>query len=160
MISYCYVDTCVLSDILKQYNSGKPNNSLIASKFIKSRILTELNKAIDSSGDDAMIITSIFSFVELINKFHEIFSETKIKPIHLYSFLKQPPAWITIEDMTQYISLFLCDVPQTTLNGEPISGDDAIHLATAMSRGEKINFCTTDTKLEQLSINNITFITN
>ena len=70
----------------------------------------------------------------------------KVKPI------------LTIEDVSITTSWYLCEVPQSTPKGEPISGDDAIHIATAMSRGEPITFCTTDTKMNQLKIENITFL--
>lgn len=160
MIKYCYIDTCVLSDILKQYNALYPHLPYRCSTFIGPRMLTEINRAVESMGYSGMLLTSTFAFIELMNKFNEIFKGTKIRPFSLSNFIKQPPAWITIEDMTEDISLHLCDVPVLTPNGESISGDDAIHIATALSRGEKLSFCTTDSRLQQLSLNNISFITN
>lgn len=160
MIKYCYIDTCVLADILKQYNSLYPNLPCQCSTFIGPHMLLEINRAVESMGYSGMLITSTFAFIELMNKFNEIFKGTKIKPYSLSNFIKQPPAWITIEDLTETISLHLCEVPVLTPNGESISGDDAIHIATAISRGEKISFCTTDNRLQQLVLNNISFIIN
>lgn len=160
MIKYCYVDTCVLADILKQYDALYPNQPYKCSEFIRSRMLLEINRAVQSMGDSGMLLTSTFAFIELMNKFNEIFKGSKIKPFSLSNFIKQPPAWITIEDMTEEISQHLCDVPLSTPNGESISGDDAIHIATALSRGEQLVFCTTDNRLQQLSFPNISFITN
>lgn len=160
MIKYCYVDTCVLADILKQYNALYPYQPYKCSNFIGPRMLSEINRAVESMGYSGMLLTSIFAFIELMNKFNEIFKDTNIRPFSLSTFIKQPPAWITIEDMTEETSLHLCEVPVLTPGGDPISGDDAIHIATALSRGEKLSFCTTDNRLQQLSLNNISFITN
>lgn len=160
MIKYCYVDTCVLADILKQYDALYPNQPYKCSNFIGPRMLLEINRAVQSMGYSGMLLTSTFAFIELMNKFNEIFKGTTIKPFSLGNFIKQPPAWITIEDMTEEISQHLCDVPVLTPNGESISGDDAIHIATALSRGEKLSFCTTDNRIQQLSFPNISFITN
>lgn len=160
MIRYCYVDTCVLSDILKQYNALYPYQLYQCSNFIKPRMLPEINRAVESMGDSGMILTSVFAFIEIMNKFNEIFKDTNIMPYSLSNFIKQPPAWITIENLTEDVSLHLCDVPLSTPNGESISGDDAIHIATALSRGEELSFCTTDSRLQQLSFENISFIAN
>ena len=158
MNRYCYVDTCILSDILIQYNPSQPSHPLTTSKFLKPHMLREINRAIMSSGDKGMIITSSFAFIELVNKFHDIFNGTNIRPHTIANFIKQPPLWITIEDVGSETSWNLCAVQQYTPKMEPISGDDAIHIATAISRGEPITFCTTDTKITQLDIENITFL--
>jgi hypothetical protein len=160
MIKYCYVDTCILSDILIQYNPLYSSRPLKTSKFLRPNMLNEINNAIESSGDNGMIITSSFAFIELINKFNEIFTDGHIQPYTIHNFIKQPPLWITIEDLNDKISWYIGEVPQNTPKMEPISGDDAIHLATAISRGEPITFCTTDTRMNQLKIKNITFLTN
>lgn len=158
MNKYCYVDTCILSDILIQYNPLQPLQPLAISKFLKPHMLREINRAIMSSGDEGMIITSSFAFIELVNKFNDIFQGTNIRPHSLANFIKQPPLWITIEDVGNDTSWNLCAVQQYTPAMEPISGDDAIHIATAISRGEPITFCTTDAKIIQLDIDNITFL--
>ena len=160
MNRYCYLDTCVLSDVLIQYNPLFPTHLLSVSKFLKNNILNVVNKAIESSGEEVMIITSSFSFIELLNKYNEIFDNSSVQPHTIGNFIKQPPLWKTIEDVNEDTACFLCEIPQRTPNGEPISGDDAIHIATAMSRGEPINFCTTDTKINQLNIKNVFFLTD
>ncbi len=160
MNRYCYVDTCILSDMLIQYNPLYPSQPLTVSRFLRPRMLSEINKAIKSLGENGMIITSSFAFIELINKFNEIFSGSNVHPHLISSFINQPPLWITIEDINEKISWYICEVPQETPNMEPISGDDAIHIATAISRGEPIIFCTTDTRINQLKIRNITFLTD
>ena len=160
MIKYCYVDTCILSDILIQYNPLYSSHPLKTSKFLKPNMINEINNAIESSGDNGMIITSSFAFIELVNKFNDIFKDCDIQPYNISNFIKQPPLWITIEDLNERISWYISEVPQNTPKMKPISGDDAIHLATAMSRGEPITFCTTDSRMEQLEIRNITFLTN
>lgn len=155
---YCYVDTCVISDMLKQYNALHPYNAFSTSTYLKQHMLVEINRAVETKGEEGMIITSAFTFVELINKFFDIFNDSKVQVHSIRNFLKQPPSWITIEDINTATSLCLTDIPQKTPSGAPISGDDAIHIATAISRGETISFCTTDSKLKQLNLPNILFI--
>ena len=41
---------------------------------------------------------------------------------------------------------------------EPISSDDAVHLATALQRGDDVKFLTSDHKLIVLNIDHITFL--
>ena len=153
-----YVDTCVLGDILKQYDGLNSSKALVGSKFLKPSIKKILNIAIESDGDYGMIFTSSFSFVELINKFTEIFKESSFSIDKLNAFLKQPPGWITIEDMGEELTNWLRLVPLMTTEGEAISGDDAIHIATAMSRQDEIIFCTSDLRLAQLDIDKIIFL--
>lgn len=152
------MDTCVLGDILKQYDGFNSSKALVGSKFLTPSIKNKLNIAIESDGDYGMIFTSSFSFVELINKFAEIFRESTFSIDKLNAFLKQPPGWITIEDMGEELTNWLHLVPLMTPKGEPISGDDAIHLATAMSRQDEIIFCTSDLRLIQLKIDKIKFL--
>lgn len=160
MVNYSYIDTCILADILKQYQPINPNNPLIPSTFLKTNILKEINIAIESEGYEGMLITSSFSFIELINKFNDIFKNCNIESYKISNFLRQPPVWITIEELNENITSYLCEVPISNSHGHAISGDDAIHVATAISRQEKITFCTTDLRLANLNIKNISFVSN
>ena len=42
-IIYIYVDTCVLSDLLKQYDPQQPYNTFHTSKFITKKMVPLLN---------------------------------------------------------------------------------------------------------------------
>ena len=154
------MDTCVLGDILKQYDGFNSSKALERSTFLKPSIKKNLNIAIESDGDFGMIFTSSFSFIELLNKFTVIFKESSFSIGKLYAFLKQPPGWITIEEIGEGLTNWFHLVPLTTPNGETISGDDAIHIATAMSRNEEIIFCTSDLRLLQLDIDKIIFLSD
>ncbi len=50
-----------------------------------------------------------------------------------------------------------CDVP-TKVEGENVSMDDAIHIATALQRNDEIVFLTTDHILRKIELPNLKFI--
>lgn len=156
-IVYAYVDTCVLSDIIRQYDPKKPYEMLFEGRFLKKNMLKVVNRIItDTNEERGYIITSTFAFVELINKLDIIFSKT-ITTDRLMAIISQPPSWLIIEEIKNETALNFCDVPNY-IEGESVSSDDAIHVATAMQRGDKILFLTTDHVLSEMDIPQITFV--
>ena len=153
---YYYVDTCILADIIIQYFDSAVEFG--ASQYISKEMAQKLNVALHSSGDNGMVLTSSFAVIELINKFDTIFNGTPVNINKLYAFIKEPPGWITIEDTDSHVAPYLLSVPETSPNGDQISGDDAIHIATALSREEELFFLTTDGRIKQLDLGNITFL--
>lgn len=153
---YYYVDTCVLADIIIQYFDSA--REFGASQYISKDMAQKLNVALHSNGDNGMVLTSSFAFIELINKFDNIFKETTVTISKLYAFIKEPPGWITIEDTGPHVAPYVLSVPATSPNGDQISGDDAIHIATALSREEDLFFLTTDGRIKQLDLSNLTFL--
>ena len=78
-MSYLLVDTCVLSDIIRQYNPLSPYSALSEGTNLKKNMLRMVNSVIcDEDGRNGIIVTSTFAFLELINKFDKIF-ELEIK---------------------------------------------------------------------------------
>ena len=156
-IEYVFVDTCVLADILIQYNPLAPYERMEETAFLKKDMLKHLNRIIeDNQSDSGYIIVSIFAFVELINKIGYIFSG-QLSIERLTSIISQPPGWLIIEPMDEQTASCFCEVPNV-VDGENVSSDDAVHVATAMQRGDKLTFLTTDHILRKMRFDNITFI--
>lgn len=156
-IEYVFVDTCVLADILAQYNPLKPYERLEESSFLKKNMLRLVNKIVeDKNSDSGYIVASSFAFVELINKMDTIFSGN-MKLERMMSIMSQPPNWLIIEPMNEETANFICDVPNE-VNGEKVSSDDSVHVATALQRGDKLTFLTTDHILKNMVFKEITFL--
>ena len=155
-VVYALVDTCVLSDIISQYDPLFPHKLLSEGKNLKKKMLGVVNEIIEDEDDNGYIIASSFAFVELINRFDAVFEGT-ITIERLMSILVQPPSWLIIEDINEETAMNFCDVPNS-VEGENVSSDDAVHVATAMQRGDNILFLTTDHILSKMKLPKITFI--
>ena len=159
-IIYAYVDTCVLADIICQYDPRSIHGSFVEGMFIKKKMLKYINRIVeDLEESSGYLVSSTFAFVELINKFEKIFAGTNVTIERIMSIMSQPPSWLIIEEINDRTALSYCDVPNS-INGESISSDDAVHIATAFQRGDSILFMTTDHILNQLQVANITFISS
>ena len=132
-VVYALVDTCVLSDIISQYDPLNPHKILSERQYLKKKMLGVVNGIIGDDDENGYIIASIFAFVELINKFDVIFSGA-ISIERLVSILVQPPSWLIIESIDINTALNFCDVPNL-VEGKNVSSDDAVHVATALQRG-------------------------
>lgn len=65
---YLLVDTCVLSDIMRQYNPLSQYSELSEKVYLKKNMLRMINSVIsDKDGQTGLIVTSTFAFLELIN---------------------------------------------------------------------------------------------
>lgn len=156
-IEYVFVDTCVLADILAQYNPLKPHERMSETPFLKKDMLRLVNRIVeDSVGDSGYIIASTFAFVELINKMETIFSG-KMKIERLMAIMSQPPSWLIIEPVDELTANYYCDVPNV-VNGENVSSDDTVHVATALQRGDNLTFLTTDHIMKNMVFKGITFL--
>ena len=155
-VVYALVDTCVLSDIIGQYDPLDPHKILSEGHYLKKKMLGVVNGIIGDDDENGYIIASTFAFVELINKFDVVFSGA-ITIERLMSILAQPPSWLIIEDINTDTALNYCDVPNL-VEGKNVSSDDAVHVATAMQRGDDIFFLTTDQILSKMKLPRITFI--
>lgn len=158
MVTYIVVDTCVLSDIIKQYNPSLPDESYTPSRFLSTQMLQLINPIVANAGEDGYIIASTFAFVELLNKYSEIFNGTTVTIARIKAFMLQPPSWFIVENMTSDTAKYFCDIPTCTPKFEPISSDDAVHIATAMQRGDEVTFLTSDSRMTALSIPRLSFV--
>lgn len=155
MILYAYVDTCVFTDILRCYDSKTMSLNMKPLNFLNRDMIEKLTQVLDNNNGN--IIVSSFVFIELINKFDEIFKKDEFTVERLKALLNQTPDWLIIEDINNSIVKASIRVP-SFIDGDGISMDDTIHVATAMSRGDEMYFLTTDKKLNKLPINRIHFI--
>ena len=152
---FAYVDTCVMADIIISMGASNDLNP-VAGAFLSPEMLPVLNK-IKEDERFSKVITSAFTFVELINKFSDIFKDTGVRMKKLYALMKQPPEWLIIEPVNELTEKSYCDVP-TKVEGENVSMDDAIHIATALQRNDEIVFLTTDHILRKIELPNLKFI--
>lgn len=83
----CFLDTHVLSDFLFQFDSSLPNNSLEPKGFLTNNMLQRINPLIEGEGRDGVVITSVFNFVEVLNKLDDIYGDdVKKMRVKLYGF--------------------------------------------------------------------------
>lgn len=123
--------------------------------FLNRDMIRKLTQVLDNNQGN--IIVSSFVFIELINKFDEIFKNDDFTIERLRALLKQTPHWLIIEDINNSVVKASINVP-SYIDADGISIDDTIHVATAISRGDEMYFLTTDNKLNKLQIPRIHFI--
>lgn len=155
-VIYAYVDTCVLTDIVSQYEPTKPHKALSVGNFLKKDMLKLVNSIVCDDDENGYIVTSTFAFVELINKLNSCFSGN-VTIERLMSILDQPPSWLIVENLMKETALHFCDIPNV-IDGKNVSSDDAVHVATALQRGDDIFFLTTDQIIINMNFPKITFI--
>lgn len=144
--------------MLKQFQFSSPNSIFMACGLLSNNMLNYINHIVLSKGDDGLIVTSSFTIIEIINKFDEIFDGTSFQIHSLLNFLSQPPEWFIIDELDINTSKNLISLPLCNCENKRISGDDAIHLAVAMSRKDPLYFCTSDDVLVGITIQNIHFV--
>lgn len=144
-----------MADIIISLDASNDLNP-VAGTFLSTEMLPVLNK-IKEDERFSKVITSAFTFVELINKFSCIFKDTGISLQKLYALMRQPPEWLIIEPLNELTEISYCDVP-TKVENENVSMDDAIHIATALQRNDTIVFLTTDHILRKLELPKLKFI--
>jgi hypothetical protein len=150
----CVIDTHVLSDLLIQYNSGKPNEPVIESFFLTKKIRQILNRCIVSDGFDGVVVASTFAFIEILNQF-SLISKNQFSISKIVGLLNQPPEWFIIEPFSIETTKKLIEIPKFNLRGEKIELADAIHVATAMQRGPNSILATHDGILTGLNFNKL-----
>ena len=155
MIIYAYVDTCVFTDILRSYDSKTMSLNMKPLNFLNRDMIKILTQVLENN--NGFIIVSSFVFIELINKFDEIFKNDDFTVERLKALLKQIPQWLIIENINNLVVKASISVP-SYIDADGISMDDTIHIATAISRGDEMYFLTTDKKLNKLQIDGIHFI--
>lgn len=152
---FVYVDTCVMADIIISLDARNDLNP-VEGKYLTSDMIPFLNR-IKENERFGKVITSAFTFVELINKFSSIFMNTNVSIEKIYAMMKQPPEWLIIEPLSEFTELSYCDVP-IKVDDENVSMDDAIHIATALQRDDEIVFLTTDHILRKIDLPKLRFV--
>lgn len=156
-IEYAFVDTCVMADIIRQYNPKEPHRLFNEGRYLKRDMLKIVNRIVsDESEYNGYIVASIFTFVELINKLSSIFGDT-IKVERIISIMCQPPSWLIVETINKDTAISYCDIPNS-IGGDKVSSDDAVLIASAIQRGDNLKFLTTDHIIIKMNLPKITFI--
>jgi hypothetical protein len=159
------LDTNVLGDFISQYFDPSAGNrgagQFSTGRFLSAEAAREINRIVgryrareDLSG--GLVVISCFAFVELVRKWEQI-TQGRVQLHQLRAFLEQPPEWVNIAplDETQ-IPAFL-EVPTDVFlpqGFKSVEWTDAVHVATAISRGDGNLIATTDVVMHHLKIPN------
>ena len=83
---FVYVDTCVMADIIISLDASNNLNPVVGT-FLSPEMLSILNK-VKENERFSKVITSAFTFVELINKFSDVFKDTEVSIQKIYALMK------------------------------------------------------------------------
>ncbi len=163
------LDTNMIGDFLAQYfaptgaNRGlgkfKPKGKLSQTlAACLNRILDtfrryEMGEDIDSPYSGGLIVTSAFAFVELCRNWDRIV-QGRFSLLQFQGLLRQPPDWFSIAPVDEVLLPFYANIPtHIELRGaaKSIEWCDAIHAATADSRGRNCLLATTDERLRAIT---------
>lgn len=157
------LDTNILSDFLAIYFENSISigekfvskyrvNNDFASK-INTIILDHINDGISKYGK---IVASNFAFIELARRFDEC-SSGRFTVDQFRAFIDSPPEWFVLESVSSDLFFELYRLPSHVLFKEEkqtIEWADAIHCATALIRGNRSLFATSDSRLNVIQIFN------
>lgn len=153
----CVVDTNILIHLLTQFSPENPHKEMSELCELNRDRLKYVNRKIELNGTEGYIVSSTFAFVEIANKF-EMLSKDRFSYQRFRSFVRQPPEWFLIESLSLEVARNLLLVPKFNLLLENIELADAIHVSTALTRGERTVLLTSDSKLPKLNIHDITIV--
>ncbi len=152
------LDTHILAEVIVQYferEISKEHNFFIESDKLNKDLCRELNLIIQNywySDVKNIVVTSSFSFVEIVRQFDEVFNR-KIDQAKFKAFLFDTPEWMLVESINEYVNSLFIRVPAQVVmpNGEvkPIEWPDAVHVATYLSRAAA-NLATNDSRIRAI----------
>lgn len=161
------LDTNILADFLAQYFgiAERGRMEFIAQDTLNAPLTQRINQIVrwhqlDFPNEDVgyypgRIIASTLAFVEMARKWTSIV-RNRFEVIQLAAYVAQPPEWFVIEPIDENLLDMLCDVPASILasNGceESIEWTDAVHVATALARGEDCVIAVTDRRIQRISL--------
>lgn len=150
------LDTNALSEFLIQFFGQADRGRELfqayngLSEECTQRINDIVRRHIETQTLEHVVAASSLAFVELVRKWDEIVAG-QIEPYQLAAFLEQSPDWFSVEPVDEDLIDVFCEVPPVvwTSDGQefPIEWADAVHAATALSRGA-CWFSTTDRSLQ------------
>src|ERR1035441_3320733 len=160
------LDTNTIGDFLSQYFKQQVAGGRSA-KFVDEGMLTrtlaervnrildtfrryQMGEELESPYSGGIVVASTFAFVELCRKWERIV-KARFSLVQLHAFLEQPPEWFDIAPVDDTLLPFYANIPtHVWLKGETkaIEWCDAIHAATADSRGRDCFLATTDQRLQ------------
>jgi len=159
------LDSNVLADFLIQYfgpaRYGQAN--FIAQDSISKELSRRINQIIhwhrweieeeNTTQYPGLIVVSTLAFVEIARQW-EIIVDRRFTIEQFAGFIEQPPEWFVIEPIDEHLVEAFSYLPIEILTPsgkiKPIEWTDAVHIATALSRGEQCLLATTDRRIEQI----------
>jgi predicted nucleic acid-binding protein len=157
------LDTNVLGEFFDQFFDGsganRGNGEFTSGRYLSLAAAREINRITRSyfrNGDlfGGVVIISSFGLVELFRKWPQI-SAGKIELAKMQAFISQPPEWLGITPVDESLAPAFLDVPTHvyTIGGfSSVDWTDAIHIATALARGDGHKIATTDEVMHNLNL--------
>lgn len=152
------LDTHILAEVISQYferEINKEQNLFVENEKLNANLCKELNSVLKNywyANVENVIVTSSFSFVEIVRQFDNVFN-ARIDKSKFKAFLVNTPEWMLVESLNDYVNSLFAEVPAsvTMPNGEekPIEWPDAVHVATYFSR-DKALLATNDARLRAI----------
>lgn len=152
------LDTNILADLLAQYfDPGRANygtGEFLSGGGITRNLSRKLNRIVQRSryGLSDVIVASAAAFVEIGRRWQGIVQDRFSVP-QFEGFVRQPPEWFDIAPVDEDLLPFFIDVPigvRMASRLEPVEWVDALHVATAISRGQDAELATTDQRLSSI----------
>lgn len=159
------LDTSIISEFLNQYFdhslAARGSGEFAARGRLSGPIAAELNRIIhrfwrydhgfadDDPHSGGIVVASAFAFIELARSWDKMVG-TSFSIVQVEAFLRQPPDWFDLAPVDHSLLPFYIDVPGTVfVNHEEVGIEwcDAIHVATALSRGPTCLLATSDTRI-------------
>lgn len=149
IVSDFVIDTHILVEIIKAYDSREPLNRLNLGQ-LPNDISTQINSIISMKGDYGYVVSSVLGLIEIANQFEKI-SNGKFDEVKFKAFVTQPPVWFLVEPISLECARNLHPIDSHVVVDDkkvPIEINDAIHAATVFTR-DKYNalFGTQDIRL-------------
>lgn len=150
------LDTNIAADFLAVFFENKVNSGgAFAAKYrLSVDLVRRVNKILDEyrHGEgvfaSGIVVVSSFAFVEIARQFNEI-SSGRFSLEQFKAFIESPPEWFLIESLNPQLFLLFKEVPEKVTEGNlPIEWADAIHVVTAISRGNNSLLSTTDRRIQ------------
>lgn len=159
------LDTVAVGDFLAQFfdrqTASRGAGRFATAGWITSELARRLNRILDVHLADTLdmdaqpysgsgVVMSSFAFVELVRKWDDIV-EGRFEMLEFRGFLEQPPDWVIIDPLDEDLMPAFAAVPSRVLDGDgnwlSIEWTDAVHVATAISRGANAMLATSDRKI-------------
>jgi predicted nucleic acid-binding protein len=162
------LDTNTIGDFLSQYfnpQAADRGRKKFSEEGMLSRIMVapinrilvnyrrhELGADIQSPYAMGLVVTSTFAFIELSRNWQTMVNG-RFSIYQLEAFLIEPPEWFNLAPVDESLLPYYCEIPTDVfVRGErhAIEWCDAIHAATADSRGRDSLLATTDQRLQAI----------
>lgn len=153
------LDSNILSDFISIFYENNVNtHGSFEERYRVNRVLANRINLIlktfreNETFEDGVVVVSSFAFVEIARKF-EIISNNRFSIEQFKAFIASPPEWFVIASLSDELFPLFNNIPISVLfesESRPIEWTDAIHAATALSRGANCLLATTDSRIMKI----------